>query len=174
MAVVLQNLAGHCTHAPCREMSIDQRLPCSITLYTLRGRQQRALLKDANMAMRADAANLFTQHRGDRNKERALLRQEFGEFVRLAEDAVDNNEYEAEFQILDQQQVPEYRRKADESRRAWEERLKENARGEVASGICFCIGGCTAIAAATVSHTIEVTKRIGKDTARHIAADLNA
>lgn len=83
--------------------------------------------------LRADAANLFTPHRGDRNKERALLRQEFGEFVRLAEDAEDNDEYEAEFRILDEQQVTEYRRKADESRKAWEERLKENVLGELKS-----------------------------------------
>lgn len=83
--------------------------------------------------LRADASTLFTESRGERDKERALLRQEFGEFVRLAEDAEDNDEYDAEFRVLDEQQVPEYRRKADESRRAWEDRLKENVLGELRS-----------------------------------------
>jgi len=67
----------------------------------------------------------------DRDKQRALLRAEFPEFERLDEEAESNAAYEDEFRILDDQEVPEYKRKAQQSKADWEQRLKDHVLSEL-------------------------------------------
>ena len=80
---------------------------------------------------RVAARTLVEKEFGERDKQRALLRAEFAEFSRLDETTADNAAYEEEFRILDDQQVPEYRRKASQSRAEWEQRLKDHVLGEL-------------------------------------------
>jgi hypothetical protein len=80
---------------------------------------------------RETARTLVEKELGERDKQRALLRAEFAEFSRLDEGAADNAAYEEEFRVLDDQQVPEYRRKASQSRAEWEQRLKDHVLGEL-------------------------------------------
>ena len=88
-------------------------------------RIKRAIELRGEAEKRAEAA------RGEKIRERSLLRQQFAEFSRFNETDDSNDDYDAEKRLLEEQKVEEYRRKSDESKKEWEDRLKQHILGEL-------------------------------------------
>ncbi len=82
---------------------------------------------------RASAEKRAESERQQKFHYRQLLRLAHSEFARFEhlEQHDDNAEYDAELRILEDQKVGEYRRKSDETRREWEDRLKQHVLGEL-------------------------------------------
>jgi uncharacterized protein YPO0396 len=81
--------------------------------------------------LRGEAETKVATARGEKIRERSLLRQQFSEFVRFSETDDRNDEYDREMHLLEDQKVAEYQRKSDESRKEWEARLKQHVVGEL-------------------------------------------
>jgi hypothetical protein len=69
--------------------------------------------------------------RGEKFRQRSLLRLQFSEFTRFNENEDRNDDYDAERRILEEQKVEEYRRKSEESKKEWENRLKKHVLGDL-------------------------------------------
>jgi Putative exonuclease SbcCD, C subunit/P-loop containing region of AAA domain len=81
--------------------------------------------------LRGEADTKAQTARGEKIRERSLLRQQFAEFARFNETDDSNNDYDTEKRLLEEQKVEEYRRKSDESKKEWEGRLKQHILGEL-------------------------------------------
>ncbi|MGZ5544470.1 MAG: ATP-binding protein, partial [Limisphaerales bacterium] len=72
-----------------------------------------------------------TAARGEKVRQRSLLRQQFTEFSRFNENEDSNDDYDSERRVLEDQKVEEYRCKSEASRKDWEDRLKQHVLGEL-------------------------------------------
>jgi hypothetical protein len=83
------------------------------------------------IGLRGEHATCAETARGDKIRERSLLRQQFTEFSRFNETDDSNDDYDAERRLLEEQKVEEYRLKSDESKKEWEDRLKQHVLSEL-------------------------------------------
>jgi uncharacterized protein YPO0396 len=81
--------------------------------------------------LRGEEETKATDARGEKVRQRSLLRQQFTEFSRFNENDNGNDDYDSERRMLEEQKVEEYRCKSEASRKDWEDRLKQHVLGEL-------------------------------------------